>query len=87
MQIYSRWLPTDQPKLLFCIPSLQMRNLGINQCLDVGENNHGGKPLIMYACHGLGGNQVHNQLYQGRPDKSLSLAHFLSSQAPSLHSK
>lgn len=27
-------------------------------CLDVGENNHGGKPLIMYSCHGLGGNQV-----------------------------
>lgn len=26
-------------------------------CLDVGENNHGGKPLIMYSCHGLGGNQ------------------------------
>ncbi|XP_038293870.1 polypeptide N-acetylgalactosaminyltransferase 6-like [Canis lupus familiaris] len=34
-----------------------IRNLGINQCLDVGENNHGGKPLIMYTCHGLGGNQ------------------------------
>ncbi|XP_007518306.1 polypeptide N-acetylgalactosaminyltransferase 6 [Erinaceus europaeus] len=34
-----------------------IKNLGINQCLDVGENNHGGKPLIMYSCHGLGGNQ------------------------------
>ncbi|XP_021098754.1 polypeptide N-acetylgalactosaminyltransferase 6 isoform X2 [Heterocephalus glaber] len=35
-----------------------IKNLGINQCLDVGENNRGGKPLIMYSCHGLGGNQV-----------------------------
>lgn len=34
-----------------------IKNLGINQCLDVGENNRGGKPLIMYSCHGLGGNQ------------------------------
>ncbi|KAG8509067.1 Polypeptide N-acetylgalactosaminyltransferase 6, partial [Galemys pyrenaicus] len=34
-----------------------IRNLGVDQCLDVGENNRGGKPLIMYSCHGLGGNQ------------------------------
>ncbi|XP_021581929.1 polypeptide N-acetylgalactosaminyltransferase 6 isoform X1 [Ictidomys tridecemlineatus] len=34
-----------------------IKNLGTDQCLDVGENNHGGKPLIMYSCHGLGGNQ------------------------------
>lgn len=27
-------------------------------CLDAGENNEGGKALIMYPCHGLGGNQV-----------------------------
>ncbi|XP_023601196.1 polypeptide N-acetylgalactosaminyltransferase 3 isoform X2 [Myotis lucifugus] len=26
-------------------------------CLDVGENNQGSKPLILYTCHGLGGNQ------------------------------
>ncbi|NXF72226.1 GALT6 acetylgalactosaminyltransferase, partial [Sclerurus mexicanus] len=32
-------------------------NRGTKTCLDVGENNHGGKPLIMYPCHGLGGNQ------------------------------
>ncbi|POI30900.1 hypothetical protein CIB84_005349, partial [Bambusicola thoracicus] len=36
----------------FCI-----ENFGNHMCLDVGENNHGGKPLIMYSCHGLGGNQ------------------------------
>nr|XP_010962609.1 polypeptide N-acetylgalactosaminyltransferase 6 [Camelus bactrianus]XP_045379475.1 polypeptide N-acetylgalactosaminyltransferase 6 [Camelus bactrianus]XP_045379476.1 polypeptide N-acetylgalactosaminyltransferase 6 [Camelus bactrianus]XP_045379477.1 polypeptide N-acetylgalactosaminyltransferase 6 [Camelus bactrianus]XP_045379479.1 polypeptide N-acetylgalactosaminyltransferase 6 [Camelus bactrianus]XP_045379480.1 polypeptide N-acetylgalactosaminyltransferase 6 [Camelus bactrianus] len=34
-----------------------IRNLGVDQCLDVGENNNGGKPLIMYTCHGLGSNQ------------------------------
>lgn len=34
-----------------------IKNLGTNQCLDVGGNNRGGKPLIMYVCHNLGGNQ------------------------------
>ncbi|XP_004274358.1 polypeptide N-acetylgalactosaminyltransferase 6 isoform X1 [Orcinus orca] len=34
-----------------------LKNLGMDHCLDVGENNNGGKPLIMYTCHGLGGNQ------------------------------
>jgi len=37
---------------------LQIKNEGTKSCLDVGENNHGGKPLIMYPCHGMGGNQV-----------------------------
>uniref|UniRef100_A0A8D0QXK6 Polypeptide N-acetylgalactosaminyltransferase n=1 Tax=Sus scrofa TaxID=9823 RepID=A0A8D0QXK6_PIG len=34
-----------------------IKNLGMDHCLDVGESNNGGKPLIMYTCHGLGGNQ------------------------------
>uniref|UniRef100_A0A8D0G3T5 Polypeptide N-acetylgalactosaminyltransferase n=1 Tax=Sphenodon punctatus TaxID=8508 RepID=A0A8D0G3T5_SPHPU len=34
-----------------------LKNIGRRTCLDVGENNQGGKPLIMYTCHGLGGNQ------------------------------
>ncbi|OPJ67277.1 hypothetical protein AV530_011027 [Patagioenas fasciata monilis] len=34
-----------------------IKNDGTKSCLDVGENNHGGKPLIMYPCHGMGGNQ------------------------------
>nr|XP_042716713.1 polypeptide N-acetylgalactosaminyltransferase 3 isoform X2 [Chrysemys picta bellii] len=34
-----------------------LKNVGRRLCLDAGENNHGGKPLIMYTCHGLGGNQ------------------------------
>ncbi|MGH0179604.1 UNVERIFIED_CONTAM: hypothetical protein FKN15_002038 [Acipenser sinensis] len=34
-----------------------IKNKGLQHCLDVGENNHGGKPLIMYPCHGMGGNQ------------------------------
>uniref|UniRef100_W5ML10 Polypeptide N-acetylgalactosaminyltransferase n=1 Tax=Lepisosteus oculatus TaxID=7918 RepID=W5ML10_LEPOC len=34
-----------------------VKNLGTESCLDVGENNQGGKPLIMYTCHGMGGNQ------------------------------
>ncbi|XP_035266058.1 polypeptide N-acetylgalactosaminyltransferase 3 [Anguilla anguilla] len=34
-----------------------VKNLGKDSCLDAGENNEGGKELIMYPCHGLGGNQ------------------------------
>lgn len=36
----------------------QIKNTGKDMCLDAGENNEGGKALIMYPCHGLGGNQV-----------------------------
>ncbi|XP_045443944.1 polypeptide N-acetylgalactosaminyltransferase 6 isoform X4 [Pipistrellus kuhlii] len=58
---FSWYLHNIYPELF--IPDLKptfygaIKNLGINQCLDVGEKNHGEKPLIMYACHGLGGNQ------------------------------
>uniref|UniRef100_A0ACB8G212 Polypeptide N-acetylgalactosaminyltransferase 3 n=2 Tax=Sphaerodactylus townsendi TaxID=933632 RepID=A0ACB8G212_9SAUR len=34
-----------------------LKSVGKRSCLDAGENNSGGKPLIMYTCHGLGGNQ------------------------------
>ncbi|KAI4575030.1 hypothetical protein MJG53_002963 [Ovis ammon polii x Ovis aries] len=34
-----------------------IKSVGQPLCLDVGENNQGGKPLILYTCHGLGGNQ------------------------------
>ncbi|XP_034552113.1 polypeptide N-acetylgalactosaminyltransferase 6-like isoform X1 [Notolabrus celidotus] len=34
-----------------------IRNLGSGTCLDVGESNEGGKPVIMYHCHNMGGNQ------------------------------
>uniref|UniRef100_A0A8C7XIF9 Polypeptide N-acetylgalactosaminyltransferase n=1 Tax=Oryzias sinensis TaxID=183150 RepID=A0A8C7XIF9_9TELE len=37
--------------------SCQIKNLGSDTCLDVGENNQGGKPVIMYSCHNMGGNQ------------------------------
>lgn len=36
----------------------QFQNQGSKTCLDVGENNKGGKPVIMYQCHNMGGNQV-----------------------------
>ena len=61
------WLPS-----LPCI--LQIKNLGMDHCLDVGESNNGGKPLIMYTCHGLGGNQVPAQ----PPEKPVSGASPLS---------
>ncbi|XP_034028239.1 polypeptide N-acetylgalactosaminyltransferase 6 [Thalassophryne amazonica] len=34
-----------------------LKNSGSQTCLDVGEKNEGGKPVIMYYCHNLGGNQ------------------------------
>ncbi|XP_068183163.1 polypeptide N-acetylgalactosaminyltransferase 6 [Antennarius striatus] len=34
-----------------------IRNAGSQTCLDVGGDNQGGKPMIMYQCHNMGGNQ------------------------------
>ncbi|XP_060944887.1 polypeptide N-acetylgalactosaminyltransferase 3 [Limanda limanda] len=34
-----------------------VKSVGKDSCLDAGENNEGGKELIMYPCHGQGGNQ------------------------------
>ncbi|XP_071380956.1 polypeptide N-acetylgalactosaminyltransferase 6 [Centroberyx affinis] len=34
-----------------------IKNLASQTCLDVGENNQGGKSVIMYPCHNMGGNQ------------------------------
>ncbi|KAI2660899.1 Polypeptide N-acetylgalactosaminyltransferase 3 [Labeo rohita] len=34
-----------------------IKNVGKEACLDAGESNEGGKSLIMYPCHGMGGNQ------------------------------
>ncbi|XP_030054135.1 polypeptide N-acetylgalactosaminyltransferase 6 [Microcaecilia unicolor] len=46
------FIPSLNPKFYGAI-----KNEGTQTCLDVGENNQGGKPLIMYPCHGMGGNQ------------------------------
>ncbi|XP_056418656.1 polypeptide N-acetylgalactosaminyltransferase 6 [Hyla sarda] len=58
---FSWYLQNVYPEMF--IPDLSptyygaIKNEGSQSCLDVGENNHGGKPLIMYPCHGMGGNQ------------------------------
>lgn len=44
-----------------------LKNKGSGSCLDAGEKNEGGKPVIMYQCHNMGGNQYfehtsHNEL-------------------------
>ncbi|XP_065275425.1 polypeptide N-acetylgalactosaminyltransferase 6 [Emys orbicularis] len=58
---FTWYLQTVYPEIF--IPDLTptfygaIKNEGSKNCLDVGENNHGGKPLIMYPCHGMGGNQ------------------------------
>uniref|UniRef100_A0A3P9JJX2 Polypeptide N-acetylgalactosaminyltransferase n=1 Tax=Oryzias latipes TaxID=8090 RepID=A0A3P9JJX2_ORYLA len=51
--IYPEIFMPDLNPLLFG----SVKNVGKASCLDAGENNEGGKELIMYPCHGLGGNQ------------------------------
>ncbi|KAG7477461.1 hypothetical protein MATL_G00069950 [Megalops atlanticus] len=34
-----------------------IQNFASKTCLDMGPDNTGGKPLIMYVCHNMGGNQ------------------------------
>lgn len=68
---FSWYLNTIYPEAF--VPDLNpvkfgaIKNLGSQSCLDVGENNNGGKPTIMYTCHNMGGNQYfeyssHNEL-------------------------
>ncbi|XP_029450824.1 polypeptide N-acetylgalactosaminyltransferase 6 [Rhinatrema bivittatum] len=58
---FSWYLQTVYPEMFIpdIIPKFYgaIKNEKTQTCLDVGENNHGGKPLIMYPCHGMGGNQ------------------------------
>ncbi|XP_030626019.1 polypeptide N-acetylgalactosaminyltransferase 6 isoform X2 [Chanos chanos] len=34
-----------------------LKNLGSKNCLDIGNKNPGGKAVILYMCHNMGGNQ------------------------------
>ncbi|KAM8830078.1 polypeptide N-acetylgalactosaminyltransferase 6 [Synchiropus picturatus] len=58
---FSWFLNTIYPEMF--IPDLvpvkfgALKNSGSQSCLDVGEKNEGGKPVIMYPCHNMGGNQ------------------------------
>ncbi|XP_054905631.1 polypeptide N-acetylgalactosaminyltransferase 6 [Poeciliopsis prolifica] len=58
---FTWYLNTIYPEIF--IPDLKpekfgsIRNSGSRTCLDVGENNQGGKAVIMYPCHNMGGNQ------------------------------
>ncbi|XP_047223812.1 polypeptide N-acetylgalactosaminyltransferase 6 isoform X1 [Girardinichthys multiradiatus] len=58
---FTWYLNTIYPEIF--IPDLKpekfgaIRNSGSRTCLDVGENNQGGKAMIMYQCHNMGGNQ------------------------------
>ncbi|XP_007556725.1 polypeptide N-acetylgalactosaminyltransferase 6-like [Poecilia formosa] len=58
---FTWYLNTIYPEIF--IPDLKpekfgsIRNSGSKTCLDVGENNQGGKAVIMYPCHNMGGNQ------------------------------
>ncbi|XP_007888017.1 polypeptide N-acetylgalactosaminyltransferase 3 [Callorhinchus milii] len=62
---------------LFPIYHGAIKNLGSGTCLDAGENNQGGKGIIMYACHGLGGNQyfeyTHTHEIRHNIDKELCI--------------
>lgn len=54
------WFVNSAASLRFAFVCVahQLKNLGSKTCLDVGESNNGGKPVIMYTCHNMGGNQV-----------------------------
>ncbi|XP_077423171.1 polypeptide N-acetylgalactosaminyltransferase 6 [Vanacampus margaritifer] len=58
---FSWYLNTMYPELY--VPDIlplqygAIRNAGSKTCLDVGDRNAVGKPLIMYTCHNQGGNQ------------------------------
>ncbi|KAK7878485.1 hypothetical protein WMY93_030321 [Mugilogobius chulae] len=58
---FTWYLNTVYPEAF--IPDLEpvkfgaLKNSGSQTCLDVGENNQGSKPMIMYQCHNMGGNQ------------------------------
>uniref|UniRef100_A0A8C5H946 Polypeptide N-acetylgalactosaminyltransferase n=1 Tax=Gouania willdenowi TaxID=441366 RepID=A0A8C5H946_GOUWI len=58
---FTWYLNTIYPEVF--IPDLSpekygaLKNSGSNTCLDAGENNQGGKAVIMYQCHNMGGNQ------------------------------
>ncbi|XP_061663902.1 polypeptide N-acetylgalactosaminyltransferase 6 [Syngnathoides biaculeatus] len=58
---FSWYLNTVYPEMF--IPDITpekygaIRNAGSQTCLDAGEKNKGGKPVIMYNCHNQGGNQ------------------------------
>ncbi|KAM3872567.1 polypeptide N-acetylgalactosaminyltransferase 6 [Diretmus argenteus] len=58
---FTWYLNTIYPEVF--IPDLSpdkfgaIKNSGSQTCLDVGENNQGGKAVIMYPCHNMGGNQ------------------------------
>ncbi|CAG07452.1 unnamed protein product, partial [Tetraodon nigroviridis] len=63
----SSFLKNVTPLFIFDPYVAQIQNQGSKTCLDVGENNKGGKPVIMYQCHNMGGNQYfeyssHNEL-------------------------
>ncbi|KAG7283831.1 hypothetical protein CRUP_034018 [Coryphaenoides rupestris] len=51
-----------------------IRNVQSHSCLDAGENNKGGKPVIMYTCHNMGGNQTVNLELCQRKGKGTSLS-------------
>lgn len=55
MLLYFRCMSLN---VFLCLCTRQLKNLGSNTCLDAGENNQGGKTVIMYVCHNMGGNQV-----------------------------
>lgn len=49
------------PTFIVCF---QIKNAGSKMCLDVGDKNAEGKPVILYQCHKQGGNQVRHSPIQ-----------------------
>ncbi|XP_077481082.1 polypeptide N-acetylgalactosaminyltransferase 6 [Stigmatopora argus] len=57
---FSWYLDNVYPEMFVPKPPIKfgaISNGGSKTCLDAGEKNNGGKPVIMYNCHNMGGNQ------------------------------
>uniref|UniRef100_A0A8C4R9L9 Polypeptide N-acetylgalactosaminyltransferase n=1 Tax=Eptatretus burgeri TaxID=7764 RepID=A0A8C4R9L9_EPTBU len=55
------YIPDLHPEIFGAV-----RNRGLDKCLDTGgEGGQAGKALILYPCHGLGGNQYFEYTVQG----------------------
>nr|XP_033793174.1 polypeptide N-acetylgalactosaminyltransferase 6 isoform X3 [Geotrypetes seraphini] len=52
--------------------SFRIKNVGAKYCLDTGENNNGERPLIMYPCHNMGGNQYFEYTSQKELQNTIS---------------
>ena len=90
MQIYSRWTPHHKPKNPLTVfpwaPSLftilQLKNLGVDHCLDVERTTTGESPSSCTPAMASVATR-----YTAQPLTGLSPRHLLSAHTPFLHTE